>query len=348
MKGFPNEVRSLLEKARDSAFLAVETYNRPTATFRSGAYVVLMCIAWTALFHAMFRKRKVRPWHRKTGSRRYTKIDGDYKAWELAECLQQYYRDKNPSERNNAVFFIGLRNRIEHRSYPQLDTEVFGECQAFLLNFENLLCQEFGDKYALKTSLVFSLQLSHALAPSQNIALAKHVQRQYKSVKAYVDTFRSSLSHDIQSDLKYSYKVFLVPKIGAHASSSSMAVEFVRYDPNKPEEMKRYEHVVALIKPKEIPIANLGLLKPGTVVRQVSESLGKKFNHHSHRLCYLHFNARPPGRNPQPGTWDTRYCQYDALHKDYGYTQAWVEFLITKLKDLTIYSAILEKKGILA
>ncbi len=45
MKGLPYEVKSLLQKARDSAILAVETYNRPTATFRSGAYVVLMIIA---------------------------------------------------------------------------------------------------------------------------------------------------------------------------------------------------------------------------------------------------------------------------------------------------------------
>ena len=90
MKGLPREVRSLLDKARDSAILAVETYNRPTATFRSGAFLVLMCIAWTSLFHAIFRKRKMRPWHRKPGSRRYIKVDGDYKAWELAECLNQF------------------------------------------------------------------------------------------------------------------------------------------------------------------------------------------------------------------------------------------------------------------
>ena len=54
MKGLPYEVKSLLIKARESALLAVETYNRPSAHFRSGAYVVLMIIAWTSLFHALF------------------------------------------------------------------------------------------------------------------------------------------------------------------------------------------------------------------------------------------------------------------------------------------------------
>jgi len=42
MKGLPYEVKALLQKARDSAILAVETYNHPTAVFRSAAYVVLM------------------------------------------------------------------------------------------------------------------------------------------------------------------------------------------------------------------------------------------------------------------------------------------------------------------
>ena len=49
MRGLPYDVKALVEKARETALLAVETYNRPTASFRSGAYVVLMIIAWTSL-----------------------------------------------------------------------------------------------------------------------------------------------------------------------------------------------------------------------------------------------------------------------------------------------------------
>jgi hypothetical protein len=347
MKGLPGEVRTLIEKARDSALLAVETYNRPTAVFRSGAYIVLMCIAWTSLFHAIYRRRKVRPWHRvRPGSRRYVKVDGDYKAWELAECLKQFFKEQNPAVRRNIEFFISLRNKIEHRTYPQLDSEVFGECQSLLMNLEELLCSEFGERYALRTGLLYSLQFSRSLAPVQNLALAKRTQTQYRSVKAFVDTFRTGLSQDVQSDLRYSFKIFLVPKIGNHASSSSSAVEFVKYDPSKPEEMKRYEHLVAMIKPKEVLVSNLGLLRPGEVVRQVTTKLGKKFTHHIHGLCYRHFNARPAGRNPAPGSWDSRYCQYDALHKDYGYSQAWVDFLVGKLSDPATYDGVTQSQEV--
>jgi hypothetical protein len=76
-------------------------------------------MAWTALFHALFYRKGKRPWYRKPGSAgtgvRYVKIDGDPKHWELSECLKQHYGDKNPPERRNLEFLIGLRNKIEHR-----------------------------------------------------------------------------------------------------------------------------------------------------------------------------------------------------------------------------------------
>lgn len=340
MKGLPREIRNLISKARESVLLAVETYNRPTAVFRSGAYVVLVCLGLTALFHAIFLKRKIRPWHKKRpGSRRYAKIDGDYKAWELVECLNQFYKDHNPAERKNIEFFIGLRNKIEHRSYPEIDQETFGECQSLLLNFEELLCTEFGEKYALKTGLVFSLQFSRGITSAQANAVSKGT-KDFKIIRSYIDKFRSNLAQDIQGDSKYSFKVFLVPKIGNHASSATLAVEFVKYDPSKPEEMKKYEHLVAMIKPKEVLIANQGLLKPGQVIKEVSKKIGKPFTHHSHGICYRHFNVRPAGQNPAPGSWDSRYCHFDALHKDYGYTPAWIEFLVGKLSDDAVYNAL--------
>ncbi|MEX1014001.1 MAG: DUF3644 domain-containing protein [Candidatus Paceibacterota bacterium] len=60
-RGLPKKVKLSLQKARDSALLAVEMYNKPSIKFKTGGYVVMMIIAWTALFHAIFFKRKVKP-----------------------------------------------------------------------------------------------------------------------------------------------------------------------------------------------------------------------------------------------------------------------------------------------
>src|SRR6266498_774188 len=151
MPRLPADTTTNLQKSREAALLAVETYNRPCTVFRSSGFIVLMNIAWTALFHAIFFKRKIRPYYKKKGSKRFEKVEGDYKTWELAECLRQFYLDKNPPVRKNLEFFIGLRNKIEHRFLPELDVEIFGECQATLINFETLLAEQFGTRAALGT-----------------------------------------------------------------------------------------------------------------------------------------------------------------------------------------------------
>jgi hypothetical protein len=341
MRGLPYEVKTLVEKARDSALLAVETYNRPTASFRSGAYIVLMIIAWTSLFHAIFLRKGIKPFHRKLNSRRYERIDGEPRRWELKECLQQYYKANNPAERRNLEFFIGLRNKIEHRSLAQIDPEVFGECQAMLLNFESFLVSEFGDRYAICGGLTFALQFSKVLPKNSSTPAAKATGGAFKAVKQYVDAFRSSLSADVQNDLAYSFKVYLVPKIGNQASKDSVAVEWIKYDPSKPDEMRQYEKVVAMIKPKEVQIANLGLLKPTQVANGVAAALDKRFTTYDHKLCYEHFKIRPPSGAPDPSACNPQFCVYDDLHKDYCYKPEWVDFLAQKLADPALYESII-------
>ncbi|CAN5462169.1 hypothetical protein BH20ACI3_BH20ACI3_34930 [soil metagenome] len=61
MRGLPRPVKASLEKAGDSALLAVEVYNKPAVKFKSAGYITLMVIAWTSLFHAIFFRRKQKP-----------------------------------------------------------------------------------------------------------------------------------------------------------------------------------------------------------------------------------------------------------------------------------------------
>jgi hypothetical protein len=78
MRGLPKAVKEALQKARDSALLAVEIYNKPAIAFKSAGYITLMVIAWTSLLHAIFFQKKVKPFQRKD-SGRFEKVDGDYK-----------------------------------------------------------------------------------------------------------------------------------------------------------------------------------------------------------------------------------------------------------------------------
>src|SRR5262249_49911113 len=54
----PPEVEALARKARESALLALHIYNSPATIFRPEGFAVLMVIAWTSVFHAIFEQRR--------------------------------------------------------------------------------------------------------------------------------------------------------------------------------------------------------------------------------------------------------------------------------------------------
>lgn len=192
------------------------------------------------------------------------------------------------------------------------------------------------------------MQFSKAAPRGQSAQAVSSQTKAFKAVKQYVDAFRSSLSTEVQSDLAYSFKVYLVPKIGSHASRDAVAVEWIKYDPSKPEEMHQYEKVVAMIKPKEIQIANLGLLKPTQVANEVSKRIGRRFTTYDHKLCYEHFHVRPPAGAAEPSACNAQFCVYDDLHRDYCYRPEWVQFLTEKLADAATSGMILARKRTVA
>lgn len=347
MRGLSREVKAALTKARESALLAVETYNRPGTVFRSGAYIMLMVVAWTALFHAIFLRRRVKPF-RVTVERgryvRYEKVDGDNKTWELAECASQFYGDHNPAVRKNLEFFIGLRNKIEHRSMPQLDDRIFGECQALLFNFEALLTEEFEQKYSLNESLAVSLQFSTITPSGKAEALRRLQSKAYPSVTDYVQRFRSSLSADIWESLQYSYKVFILPKTGNHAKSSELAMEFINVSELDEQTRETYERIVTLLKTRERAMDFPGARKPGAVAKEVKRQLGMGFETNDHTRCWKYFHVRPPTGATDKAKTDIRYCHYDEPHDDYVYTDEWVTFLVENLSRPETYREVFGKE----
>ena len=341
-RGLPRVVKSLLNKARESALLAVETYNRPGTVFRSRAYIVLMQIAWTSLFLAIFHRQGMKPYYRKKNSRRFEKVDGERKAWDLTECIRQYWKDHDNAVAQNLRFFIRLRNKIEHRELPELDIEIFGECQSLLFNFEDVIEREFGAKHALNESLAISLQFSRMRNAEKNKSIREMMKPTGGSVADFIQQFRSALSDDIFGDMDYSYRVFLLPNIGSHRSRDSVAIEFVPYDPFDPEDMARYEKMTALLKEKHVPVVNPGKFRPSDAAKRVAEALApqKKFGTGYHTKCWRYFEVRPPTNSDSPAQCKTEFCQYDQVHRDYVYTENWVQFLVDQLKDDKKYRRI--------
>jgi hypothetical protein len=301
-------------------------------------------MAWTALFHAIFYFKGRRPWFRKAGSGkgvRYIKVDGEPKHWDLAECLRQNFGDKDPPERKNLEFLIGLRNKIEHRHLPELDPALYGECQAALLNLETTLVQEFGHRYALSEQLAVSLQFSQALPDEKLKATKALVSSGAHTVKEYVERFRGSLDGPVLNSIKYSFSVFLVPRVANRQSAADVAVQFVKVDEASPEELERLEKLNVLIKEKHIPIANLGFYKPGEVVAELKGRVSQKVNLQVHTRAWRYYKVRPQKGDLHPEHTRPEYCVYDQTHEDYVYTKAWIDKLARDLNDPDEYARVM-------
>jgi hypothetical protein len=342
-KGLPQTVKDHLEKCRSAAIAAVEAYNRPGPRFRTAQYLVLIVIAWTALLHAVFYRRGRRPWvrQRKTGRRvRYVKIHGDYKHWDLEECLKQHLGGKQSPERKNLEFLLGLRHKIEHRHLPELDVTLYGECQAALMNLEELIVREFGPKWALADQLAVSLQFSRLIPDEKSRAAKLLATKSAKAVIDYVERFRGKLTTSVINSIRYSFSVYLVPKVANRAALADAAVQFVKVDEASPQELARLEKLNVLIKEKQIPIANLGLYKPSEVVEEVKKRLPFSMDLHAHTRAWKHYKIRPPRGDAHPELTRSEHCVYDETHKDYVYTKAWVEKLARELADPKTYQTV--------
>ena len=120
---------------------------------------------------------------------------------------------------------------------------------------------------------------------------------------------------------------------------------------NNDKEKRTVERIAALIKEKHIPVANDGKIKPGAVVELVQKALGNKtlnkgkkkvdmFNMDTHTRCWKKYGVRPDNGSTNPERTNPKYCVYDSLNKNYGFTQAWVDFLIEKMRNENEYKSL--------
>lgn len=311
----------LLEKSQDSALQAVSTYNDPRSSFRTGNFTILMIIAWTSLLHAYFESQKINYFYKKENGR-YEYIDGDKKAWELGKCVSEVF-DVNDPIRKNIELFIRLRNKIEHRNLPALDQETQGECQALVLNFEHWLSEKFGKERSIIDTMFIPIQLSSS---RRTVPKSKTEENVIKFVKDY----RSLLTADVEQSQQYQFKAFLVPKIGNHRSSSDIAIEFVKYDESNPTEMEKYDKAIVAIKEKIIPVANSDVYLPNVVIAKIKEKTGVEKSINWHTDMWKKYGVRPASNARNKAQTKTDYCIYDASHRDYQYTDKWVDMLVEK------------------
>jgi hypothetical protein len=256
------KVEGFVIKAREAALAAVQHYNNPTSVFRSGNYIVLMIIAYTSLFHAIFERYKVDYVEYGTdGKPRKTK-DGENFFWD-AERSANYYATHYQTDANkkqlvamakNLEFMIPIRNKIEHRFMPELDVTVVGHCQALLMNFEYLLVEEFTTYYALNTSLSLALQFSTQRSNESVNALKRFQSKEYEELQDYITQFHKNLPSEIYTNPAFVFRVWLIPKIGNHEKTSDLSIEYVHIDKLDPWNAAELEKSILAIRDKTVEV----------------------------------------------------------------------------------------------
>lgn len=307
--------RYYLAVAKQEALLACDLYNEPRQPRSFELFVVHMETAWQNLFHAV-----------------QAELHGEELGWDLRKLVAVHLPNEQDPVRRNIEFFIGLRERIEHKLTPSqlraLETVVSGKALAYLRDFESYLVREFGEKQSLGTSLRFPVFLA-SLARDAPEMLHDSYRRVPAVARKFIESFDAATGEDVRLDPAYDFKVYLVPK-SAGGPAADLAMEFVRLEDLTPEQREHVQAGTVLIRDRHIEVANVDRLRPSEVVAKV-QTVWAGFNLYYHTLAYRFYKVRPKGNSEHPEATDTRYCFFDVVHRDYTYTQAWVDKLRSEL-----------------
>jgi hypothetical protein len=322
-----------VQGSKAEALLAVELYNTTGERRSLEAFVVHMHLAWLYLLHAEFTRDGVdfRYWDK--DHRRLIRVDGEPKTWGLAECARRRWPAANEPVRRNLEFFIGLRNRIEHRHQDAVGVAVAGHAQAMILNYETELVAAFGADEGLADRLRFPVFLTSLT--SSGAAAIKKVRAQLPVRAArYINDFHDGLDRVVASDPKFEFRVHLVPQLGSR-TASDLAISFVPLESLNAEARRALEEIgsagLIATKVRHEPVQYLNWYRPKDVVRKLADIV-PGFTMNSHTEAWRRHGVRPNSDAVDPAATDPRYCIYDRAHGDYLYSDAWAEKLIAELK----------------
>jgi hypothetical protein len=319
----------VVQASKAEALLAVDLYNSTGERRSLEAFVVHMHMAWLYLLHAAFSRDGVDYRYWDQAHRHIVRVDGEPKTWELERCVRQRWMQANDPVRRNLEFFIGLRNRIEHRYRDAIGVAVAGHAQAMILNYENELISQFGREEGLADRLRFPVFLS-SLTPSGVEAVKRLRASLPARATQYITDFNEALDETVAADPRFEFRIHLVPQLGPK-TEADLAVNFLQLDALDAETRTFMEQLgktgLVAAKVRHEPVQNLDWHRPIEVVRLVSAQIAG-FTMHDHTMAWRRDHVRPGRGGPDPAATDPRYCLYDLAHGDYIYSNAWVAKLI--------------------
>lgn len=329
----PARWKSSVDAACDEACLAVKLYNDPSEKRSFESFIVHMHLAWLYLLHAEFQRDGIDYRYRqKDNPRRFEKVDGEPKTWELAKCIVERWPHLT-AVRANIEFFIALRNKIEHhytRFQQELALAVGGKSQALLLNFEEEMTDQFGVRFSLATKLRFPVFVGSFTAEGQQ-ALEQLQAKLPKGLKQFIVQCTRDVPSDVREDNKYDMRLRVYLELVKNPATG-LPIRFVR-EADMTEEQKAVlrETGLVIVREQHRDVSNRGWMKPHQVVKAVAARIPFRFNTSHFIRAWKAESVRPAVGSTHPERTKEQYCRYDEPHRDYTYSQAYVDHLVRHL-----------------
>lgn len=215
----------LVQKASEAMKAAVAIFNNPNTGWKSEIFIVNAVIAWTYLMHAYYMTKGVDYRYVTDGAIQKTEA-GREKFWELSKCLRVAECPLPVAVKQNLRYLIEIRNEIEHRLSDNVDRYLEPKLQSCALNFDFWLCEWFGEACSIAHDLAFALQFAEISFRSQATPeLGRGMPKVIESVNALIE---DAMSPEDYADLRYSYRVYVVPRTINNSKKADQAVVFAK------------------------------------------------------------------------------------------------------------------------
>lgn len=297
-----------LIRAREAMVLAVQVFNSPALRFKTEVFTMLANVAWTYLLHEHYERKKVKI------------VGNDGRSLLLSQMIGRQDCPLSKGIKDNLRALKTLRDDVEHKLLGRADAKWLSLFQACCLNFDKTICDLFGSRLTLSHDLSFAIQFT-----KMNLEQLATLNRY--EIPAHIDAVDARLNEGMSeaqiADLEYQFRVVYtldaVTKSRAH-------FQFVQPDSAEGKDIRNVlvQHRVA---------DHLYPYKPANVASLVREKTGTGFSVRNHTQAWRKFEARPTQGAAQPENTKRDFCVYHAAHKDYTYSDQWVEHLIAEVND---------------
>ena len=301
-------------RAREAMMAAVQIFNSPSILFKVEIYPVLSQVSWTYILHEYYDKMGVQI------------TDENGNSLLLSQMLNRQDCPLAEDVKKNLLAIKALRDNVEHKLLSSIGRTYWPLFQANCLNFDQTIRKLFGDHVGLENSLALTLQFGK-LQLDQLAALQKYDLS--PAIEAIDQQISDAVGETGNEGPAYKFKVNYTFEKATKGDSHIVFTE------NNKDAGK-----ITQILTKKVVGDELWPYKPKAVVDLVSQKSGVPFTLNDHQMAWKKYGARPRSNAKKPEDCKKNYCHYHAAHKDYTYSEEWVDFLVGVASDADELSAL--------